>query len=266
MPLKWLTPPELSSFVINHTRSNNPFSMLRFGDGEYGICKYVKQLASRSEFYDRFERWFPLDDIPHEELVTLSKNVLEAFQHTDLLGVPCFKEAYGYPKWSMLDKFLEDNGMMNKKMFYFYDIFTLWRNFDTFGHVLNNRKEAFYIGSRDIGEGLKCRFNIGTVHQMLLQPEYFMWKGKNSGLSKFVEEWQGPRHYPEMYKAVCDWIDNFDDLKGKLFLVGAGGLGKIYCDHVRQHGGQSLDVGALVDGWAGLVTRPNLVDIQHYIL
>jgi len=38
---------------------------------------------------------------------------------------------------------------------------------------------------------------------------------------------------------------------GKLFLVGAGFLGKIYCDLIKRHGGIALDVGSMMDRWAG---------------
>lgn len=58
------------------------------------------------------------------------------------------------------------------------------------------------------------------------------------------------RHYKDHFKKVCKLIrqraKNYD-----LFLIGAGFLGKIYCDVVKQNGGRAFDAGRLFDFWAG---------------
>jgi len=37
---------------------------------------------------------------------------------------------------------------------------------------------------------------------------------------------------------------------GRVYLVGAGILGKMYCDVIKQRGGVAIDIGAVIDGWA----------------
>jgi hypothetical protein len=44
---------------------------------------------------------------------------------------------------------------------------------------------------------------------------------------------------------------------GACYLIGAGLLGKIYADRIRQLGGIAIDIGALVDGWVGINSRRN---------
>jgi hypothetical protein len=44
---------------------------------------------------------------------------------------------------------------------------------------------------------------------------------------------------------------------GLVVLVGAGILGKSYCLRVKELGGIGIDVGSLMDVWAGLKTRDN---------
>ena len=39
------------------------------------------------------------------------------------------------------------------------------------------------------------------------------------------------------------------------FLVGAGVLGKIYCDRIKARGGVALDVGSILDSWAMIPSR-----------
>ena len=57
---------------------------------------------------------------------------------------------------------------------------------------------------------------------------------------------EGPAHYPVVYRQTLDWIDD-QAAPGRLFLVGAGLLGKLYCAAIRRRGGVAIDVGSLVD-------------------
>ena len=44
------------------------------------------------------------------------------------------------------------------------------------------------------------------------------------------------------------------DAKG-LYFVAWGLLGKAVCGHIKECGGQAVDIGAIIDGWAGQKTR-----------
>lgn len=61
-------------------------------------------------------------------------------------------------------------------------------------------------------------------------------------------------HYPERFHAIMNQLKEADH-KGKLFLVGAGLLGKAYCDAIRQAGGMAIDVGSMMDVWMGKGVR-----------
>ena len=63
---------------------------------------------------------------------------------------------------------------------------------------------------------------------------------------------EGPAHYPLIYEETLAWIDH-QAAPGRLFLVGAGILGKIYCDAIRRRGGVAIDVGSVMDLCGGLV-------------
>lgn len=266
MSLTWLPPDVFGAEMAKRVKANKPFSMMRFGDGEYVVCKARTGDASIDEMRDRFRRWFPIDHLTNEDMLSISRRIITAFQECDLLGIPCWKEAYSYPKWMGLERFLEKCNMSKKRTFYFYDIFTVWRKTQFFWKILGKRDHLYVIASRDVSAGLRGRFGINNVHQILLQPERFLFKGKDAGLQKFVDAWKGPRQYPEMYDRVMGWIAEQEPLEGKLFLVGAGGLGKIYCGEIRRRGGMVLDLGAMFDGWAGLITRPYLRDIKAFHL
>jgi len=63
------------------------------------------------------------------------------------------------------------------------------------------------------------------------------------------------RHgYVNGLEAILD--QQLVEAPGMLFLVGAGLYGKLYCEHIRSQGGVALDVGSLLDAWAGIPSRP----------
>jgi hypothetical protein len=58
-------------------------------------------------------------------------------------------------------------------------------------------------------------------------------------------------HYPVVFERCLDWI--FRTVKpGQLWLVGAGILGKIYCQAIRAQGGVAIDVGSVIDLSSGV--------------
>lgn len=60
-------------------------------------------------------------------------------------------------------------------------------------------------------------------------------------------------HYPGRYREIMACIEQLPP--GTLVLIGAGVLGKIYCDAVKRAGAVALDIGAVFDAWTGLNTR-----------
>ena len=81
-------------------------------------------------------------------------------------------------------------------------------------------------------------------------------KLKNLSGAKDIDYYKIPRrgrqgkHYLNHYKKIIKLIlHNAKDYD--LFLIGAGLLGKIYCDKVKEYGGRAFDSGRLFDLWSG---------------
>ena len=53
---------------------------------------------------------------------------------------------------------------------------------------------------------------------------------------------------------------------GRVWLIAAGVLGKIYAGAIAASGGVALDIGSIADGWAGSITRPYLRKIGAFRL
>jgi hypothetical protein len=58
-------------------------------------------------------------------------------------------------------------------------------------------------------------------------------------------------HYPVVFERCLDWISRTVK-PGQLWLVGAGILGKIYCQAIRAQGGVAIDVGSVIDLSSGV--------------
>jgi hypothetical protein len=69
-----------------------------------------------------------------------------------------------------------------------------------------------------------------------------------------VKTTQANRHFPERYEEIDTDLAR-QDLTGRLFFVGAGLIGKLYCDRIKRQGGMAVDVGSMMDVWMGVGVR-----------
>ncbi len=107
---------------------------------------------------------------------------------------------------------------------------------------LRDKPVVNYISCRDIDAGLRS-LGIGQANSLIIAPE-----------AKFTTGYDGPRHYPDQFNKVEWWMNNAP-IDGTPCLVGAGVIGKIYCNWFRDRGGVALDCGAVMDLLAGFRTR-----------
>jgi hypothetical protein len=69
------------------------------------------------------------------------------------------------------------------------------------------------------------------------------------------------KHYPEVYDSFHETLRAVE--YGDLALVGAGALGKIYCQWLKESGAVAVDIGSIFDGWAGVMSRSYIVKEPH---
>ena len=72
-------------------------------------------------------------------------------------------------------------------------------------------------------------------------------RGADANLSEY------PHHYPDAYNSICRNVAV--PFKGALFIVGAGPLGKVYCQRLKELGAIAIDMGSALDLYLGRVTR-----------
>lgn len=266
-----LSPELLRRELVRSVRARKPYCMIRMGDGEFAVMKYPT-FCGRDKCIEHIGRWFDPSRLTEKQILQISKWIAESCCSADLLGIPSGYEE-GYPKWARLSWYMKyfrlfgkESTIQDRKYFHFYLIMQLYLE-GTFHEMLKGLQELYCITCRPIGDRISKVFGVPSVEIIQIPAEEFRYHSKNSGLDKYNTETCGglSHHFDVRFQEVCDWIGT-TDIAGKVFLVGAGGLGKIYCMLIKQRGGLAYDIGALFDGWAGLYTRPYLGGTARFSL
>ena len=247
--MTYLNANDVTKIIRNAIITKKPFSMVRLGDGEWSIIKYPKHTKEKI-CKARISRWFDTSKITSKQIASIRNQILNACRQADILGIPSRKEVNIYSKWKRFFALCTTYEIFKPKQRYYHFYHVKHLDFKT---ILKDINTVYCITCRDIKRQIEKAFNIKQVETFLIPPERFAYSKKANRNIK----WNGEPHYPELFLKILQWFDSFD-LKGKVFLIGAGGLGKSYCNEIKKRGGISLDVGALFDAWAGLYTRPYL--------
>lgn len=220
-----------------------PISIIRAGDGEQILLNSTNsieayQLAAKSVL-ERQVGYEPL----MSEAMAIRDNLIEAYKGADIVGVPQHPNLADLGKhWTSVADTVQPfcTSSLRTSTDIFYDML-----YD--GSLLTWLKDkpvVNYIGCRDIDEPLRRVLGVGQVNSIIIAPE-----------AKFTTGYVGDKHYPDQFNKMEWWMNGNPRIKGAPCLVGAGVIGKIYCNWFRDRGGIAIDVGAVMDLLAGRRTR-----------
>ena len=235
--------------VMDHPRA---WAHIRYGDGE-GIVLGYPEFISRKKAESRWIKWLGHAAI---DLKEFALKIRESIKYADIVGLPCQRHQSVNQDWRNVKKFIVSDYKLlssGRKVCCMDWTVDLQRR-NLFKNLLQDKRELYYISCRDVGHELKEKFNIKQIFGFHLPLQH----NPKKGIVLTTEQ-----HYPTIYNKIISYIKT-SNIEGKIFLVGAGGLGKIYCMEIKKAGGVALDVGSLFDGWKGLVTRSYLKDGYDY--
>jgi hypothetical protein len=251
MMLPKTTTTQTDGYMFDAVCRRKPFSAVRCGDGEFGVMKW----PDIDTVKERFKRWIP-NDLSESEMRDIREQMIDAFKNADMVGIPSEREENFYLKWrGFSDEFTKMVNPKGKIFFPFYDTNTMHVHHNSYKRMGHQTLECFCIACRDVGKAMEKRFEMHRVESYLIPGERFLWKGKDAGMEQENQRYATKPHYPDCFNEIKEWIGKRAP-GGMLFLIGAGGFGKIYCNWVKQAGGVAIDIGSLFDAWAGLATRP----------
>jgi len=251
-----MIPINFNQFLLeleNVLKSPRPWMHARYGDGE-GIVMGYPEFTGETRCRQRWNKWLGTNNIDMKKFAVEIRN---SINNCDIVGTPCLRHQKVNSDWRNVKHFMHKYDLLQDRTKTCCMDCTV--ELQTKGHykrLLSNRDSIYYISCRDMYFIFTKRLNIKNVFGFILPPQHRPCKGK---------VYTNKKHYPDLFNEIKFWLDR-KTIKNNLFLVGAGGLGKIYCSWIKERGGIALDIGSIFDGWDGLVTRSYLKNIGKFEL
>jgi hypothetical protein len=220
-------------------KSNTPFSFSRFGDGE--IHAFNRSFEPQFEMRGCREWGYQYPSQINVYYDDTKKVILNSLKYSDMIGLmdgdnDIFKgRNLNKQNWSFSKKSLNDNGIDTSK-------------FLITDHMLPRSEKFGKI------ENFKEILQGKTLN--IISPNTEKLKQKN--LSKLLDADVTFTYQPNSInlRNRDEFIQNFKNIKSDVVLVGCG-LQKDYVVYLRHNYGKvAIDVGALLDAWAGIQSRP----------
>lgn len=223
-------------------RTGTGFSLVRIGDGEGPMLCWPESQVPH-EMATVLNTWFGRDDLPAGNLQIIADGLRRAVRSADVLGLPTRYQLNRSPRYGMVFEGIYRHHLCSPSQLradaniHWY---LQWSG--ALAYLLRNRNWVGVVGCRDIGPQIAEAFGLGSVRTYLVRGE---------------ARYPGPisePHWPDGFNEVMRQLESVRP--GMAFLVGAGVLGKVYCDRIKAKGGIALDIGSLLDSWAMVPSRP----------
>lgn len=232
------------SDILTELQAGKRLSIVRIGDGEGIILNALSsiqalELASNAVLKRQLGYSPNLDGIK-----AIRANLIAAYEGADIIGVPMHAQATN-SHWTKTEGIMRVNCSITIDKLTSTDIAYDMLNAGMFDKLLTGIHCLCYISCRQLEERIAAKWGIERVCGYHIAPE-----------AKF-STYSGEPHWPIQFNKTQRWMD-CQYPEGKLLLVGAGVVGKIYCNWWRDRGGIAFDLGSVMDEWYGAVTRgPN---------
>lgn len=273
---------EVAEAVLDALDAQKPFSLIRLGDGEAVVLGYPDLIHPA-----RFAHWMGNFFGPHAQPAhgfdALRASLARAIRNADVVGL-CRrkwadpddararlsqlgakggrltqpeKEAISAVEWGVL-AYLAAPLLAPGQILITTGVHGDLEKSGVLLQCVSRAAQVNLISGNDLEALFAARFPDKILRVRRVPTEYKFATDARDG-------WEGrPPHFPDVFEALLEEIRR-GDFAG-LSLVGAGPCGKVYCDAIRAAGGVALDVGSIMDLWAGRRTRSYLAGMQSVTL
>ncbi len=254
---------QVLSFVQQKQKNKEPASIIRLGDGEGRLLGFPELVRKKqdnpadkdSKYLDySLNIWFGHTDFDEGLLGDISLQLRHAVKHADIVGLPRKNQYHAHGAYRLVFDAMDRYQLWNDQQAYTDAALHRYLQFGLFySNILDNLDFAGIITGRNkLASLIQHAFNIAHIDEHLIPEEAQYATG-------VVAE-----HLPSRFNTLKNEIRV--PYKGAVYLVGAGALGKIYCQWVKQAGGIAIDIGSICDSWSkqGRKMREDL-NIDGYI-
>jgi len=232
-----------STDILNTLQTKRPVSIIRAGDGEKIVLDSNKDIPAYRTCIESVMKRQVGYEPTMSEVEAIRENLVTAYAGADIVGLPMHKNLPDLNKhWRSVADVVKPLCTITK--FTSTDVFYDMLYDGMLDEWLTGQDTVNIISCRDVCDSLQQRYGIRHVNLYQIAPEM-----------KFTSTYNGgERHYPDQFNKIERWMTKCA-IEGNPCLVGAGVIGKIYCNWFRDLGGVSVDIGAVFDLWAGFATR-----------
>jgi len=252
----------VASLLRKAISEKTPFSLIRLGDGEGNFLPYHKSFtAEQSKDQFRIQQiWWKQTKFNDENVDEVVNLFRESLDNADILGIVPQRILFqNHNKLSIDNKdlhsvrgnlavstYIKKNISPSLKAYTSSKIHVDLESWNLYQYILQDTDELYVISCHhEIDLYIKNVLGIEKTHLIHIPSEK-----RYQGTFGYVEE---NNHFPDRYNEILEVLKSIRP--GSVWLVAAGFLGKIYCDTIKKHGGIAIDVGAVIDLWAGHYTR-----------
>jgi hypothetical protein len=244
-----LTFEEVVSEINHAIFEARPFSLIRLGDSENSILGYPDFFGA-----ERVQRVLSrlLEDRPFSEteIVDIRGDLARAANGADIVGL----YPSNHPKeYCALDPEVLGSAQIRVISGCYPSVHFYLAASGHLARMISTADQVTLITGRDVKARFDERFN--TDARQLLVPSELIYR-LNAEQTKH-------EHYPTIYQDVLGRIEV--SAERHLFLVGAGILGKAYCQAAKDAGGIALDIGSVFDYWAGIPSREPRTPVTNVV-
>lgn len=244
---RWLNTEGAIAKIKDAIANAEPFSLIRIQDGEYRFIEYENVPLTDLEqiIWVHFGR----QPFPDRYVKFISQGVIKAAQNASIVGLfrgplvlsPQHGEYQRLLYSAVSRQLINENANVVDA-----DIHNTLLVEQAYEQFLTGLPFLGLVTCRHIAAAVGKKFGIGEVRTYMI-PEQHQFA------SNLLDFYNNKPHFPDAFAETCRNIHV--PFKGAVFLVGAGMLGKIYCDEIKKKGGIAIDVGSVFDAWDGVYSR-----------
>ena len=217
--------------------ADEPFSLIRLGDGEARLLGYPEYCSWR-DLSTSLDYWYGPFAPGKDDVMQLKMDLIAACRNADILGLPSEAQVGKNKFYKLLYHLVGVHGLARGDTCH-CGVHRWLLSEGYLFNLLRKWSDVTLVTCRDVGRMFLDELDVGAVRWIRIPRE--AQTGRPEGV-----------HYPDRHIEV---VRELGDAPGSLVLVGAGPNGKVYCDAAKDAGATALDLGSLFDIWARVPSR-----------
>jgi len=238
---------EILKDLNQHIVEKKPFSTVRYGDGCLGIvCSYIAPAFVKNGKWKGGQKNGIANSVMRQQGIPLNQRLDICKQVVQSADKSNYIDSY--------DAFYTGIGRAKGLGF----IASHWKEIHGAVGITNTSYCNPYLhymsivyGEYNLHNVIRSRTIFCVSNQVQVCEKLQWFSGAKKIDSYRIGRMGDKSNYKEHYMRIMRLIKTNAD-KYDLFLIGAGLLGKIYCDYVKTCGGRAFDSGRLFDLWSGV--------------